>query len=899
MGVIPKVRRNTQINSGGAGSFTPARFTGQAALGAVSNIAGDIAGDALGREEARARNKLDLDFMRAASAYETGLGSIQMPEGGEGYTGLAESAFQGAFGELTQNVPDYLKDEYDGRIESLKIRLGDAAANRAEEEAQSFSRFNLQQGLEMITGEAARDPSAAERLNQRGLEMIQNNPDLSPAERRVMADALTEGLTETAETRRVQTDPLARAAYTGNMVGGPWSTPQEYPYLALAQVTSRSETGTTDVYVGNSVIATDTNGSKSYGIFGINSQGTMQQFVAANPDLGLTADPGTSEFNNQWRAAVQANPDLMLQRQFRWHEENVVEPAAQSIAGAGLPDISRDPRALAFVGDMIVQYGPRGVQKHLRAASGAGNVEEMIGMASESMRNSLDTDFRTYLSQNPSNRAGLLNRISKRENDSLGLTGVNTNLSAGSFNRVRAAAGDVMKQEQDRISAQNDITSAQLGVSVTKGQASQLDIDEALNNRVITPSRWESLSEQLFKAQEAERNASANRSSFQERLNLGDVGNPYDKDDRKAVNEMDEALERSLIENDQVELLPEARLQQLSATGVATEGHIADMRQGISTGNVDMFREIDRALQVAPRGFDGVPGGSDVLTAAKDFKAATRAGMTAENAARFADPNSEDRERADMTTINKEIAELEGESVLAKFDSFLPGDALSATPMMEQAILRDYRVQYEAARLRGLDPETAQERAISDLTAPFSGIYGRSALASGSLGERSAASAIARGPVLGALSEGGEVFDASAGVVRHPPENYYPPIDGNHDYLADDIEQSLRDLDGFGGEWFLMPDPVETDAAIKRQDRGEAIYPGYRVYYTDKQTGALEYVYWGMDAGEVSEIGQKARAAREQDFNRVSDFLQGQRGKEPFRMNVIPEGVPAMSAPIR
>lgn len=207
--------------------------------------------------------------------------------------------------------------------------------------------------------------------------------------------------------------------------GTGWRSVNQYPYLALAQLTNRAETGRHNLVEGSASIATDTNGSRSYGIFGINSQGTMQSFVAANPDLGLTASPGTPEFDAQWAAAVRRNPGRMVERQLRWHESSVVQPAQRSLVTSGLGRLSNDPRAVAFVADMVVQYGPGGVEKHLAAAAGARTVEQFIGAASQSMRDNLDGDFRTYLSQNPENRAGLIARIDRRGRDSLSLAGGN------------------------------------------------------------------------------------------------------------------------------------------------------------------------------------------------------------------------------------------------------------------------------------------------------------------------------------------------------------------------------------------------------------------------------------------------------------------------------------------
>lgn len=208
---------------------------------------------------------------------------------------------------------------------------------------------------------------------------------------------------------------------TTQVAGTGWKSVNQYPYLAMAQLTNRGETGRHNLVEGSATIATDTNGSRSYGVFGINSQGTMQGFVRDNPDLGLTAKPGTPEFDAQWASAVQRNPGRMVERQMRWHETKVIKPAQRSLVTSGHGGLSNDPRAIAFVADMVVQYGPGGVDKHLAAAAGATSVEQFIGAASQSMRDSLDSDFGSYLSQNPANRDGLVARIDRRGRDALSL----------------------------------------------------------------------------------------------------------------------------------------------------------------------------------------------------------------------------------------------------------------------------------------------------------------------------------------------------------------------------------------------------------------------------------------------------------------------------------------------
>lgn len=207
--------------------------------------------------------------------------------------------------------------------------------------------------------------------------------------------------------------------------GAQWKSVNQYPHLAMASLTARSETGKHNLVEATASIASDTNGTRSYGIFGINSGGTMQGFVDSNSDLGLTAKPGTPEFDRQWSALAAKNSKLLVERQLKWHEHKVVKPAQSQLVTNGQGRFSNDPRAIAFVSDMVVQYGKGGVKKHLLAAAGAQSVDQFIAAASQSMRDNLDGDFKSYLSQNPDNRRGLIARIDNRAKDSLSLASGN------------------------------------------------------------------------------------------------------------------------------------------------------------------------------------------------------------------------------------------------------------------------------------------------------------------------------------------------------------------------------------------------------------------------------------------------------------------------------------------
>ena len=60
-------------------------------------------------------------------------------------------------------------------------------------------------------------------------------------------------------------------------------------------------------------------GQFSYGVFGMNTNGAIYKFVAENPQFGLTAKPGTNEFNKQWETLAQTRGKELYNAQLLWY----------------------------------------------------------------------------------------------------------------------------------------------------------------------------------------------------------------------------------------------------------------------------------------------------------------------------------------------------------------------------------------------------------------------------------------------------------------------------------------------------------------------------------------------------------------------------------------------------
>lgn len=196
-------------------------------------------------------------------------------------------------------------------------------------------------------------------------------------------------------------------------------------------------------------IATDTGGSKSYGLLGLNSRsGSAALFAREHPDLGLTAQPGSDAFNRQWVAAAETNGDALYRAQQQYYADHIVAPMKEQLAAAGVPaNVAANPRVIAYMADRRVQMGDVGLSAALEAASGTATPEAFLAAVSATDRARLDQNFPSYLAEHPANRQGLLNRIDTRWRMSAAAS------EEGSSFDYPTALGEVMRRTEDKSPA--------------------------------------------------------------------------------------------------------------------------------------------------------------------------------------------------------------------------------------------------------------------------------------------------------------------------------------------------------------------------------------------------------------------------------------------------------------
>ena len=171
--------------------------------------------------------------------------------------------------------------------------------------------------------------------------------------------------------------------------------------------------------VGQIVRNDPKSGVSSYGVFGINSGGSVQSFVKDNPQFELNAKPASKEFDEQWIKISNEQPQKMLEAQLKWYDKNITVPLKNDLNKIVPTEFANDPRVLTYISDRRIQYGKTMEKKALGHASSAKTVEEFLSLISEYDLANLKDAFKTYLLNHPDNIRGLETRIREREKVSL------------------------------------------------------------------------------------------------------------------------------------------------------------------------------------------------------------------------------------------------------------------------------------------------------------------------------------------------------------------------------------------------------------------------------------------------------------------------------------------------
>jgi hypothetical protein len=248
-----------------------------------------------------------------------------------------------------------------------------------------------------------------------------------------VSSAVTEAAKTAAKTVTGGAAKTAVKAVTGGAVGTAVKVGAGVAGISVAAALSiERETGKSAkdaiTKVGQIVPNDPKPGVSSYGVFGINSGGSVQSFVKDNPQFELSAKPASKEFDEQWSKISKERPQEMLEAQLKWFDKNITIPVKNDLNKILPTQFAKDPKILTYMSDRRVQYGGVMESQALKYASSAKSVEEFLSLMSQYDLANLKTAFRTYLSTHPNAIKGLETRIREREKASLKVVENDSNL---------------------------------------------------------------------------------------------------------------------------------------------------------------------------------------------------------------------------------------------------------------------------------------------------------------------------------------------------------------------------------------------------------------------------------------------------------------------------------------
>lgn len=302
------------------------------------------------------------------------------PGGAAGFADNWVSGYTDNAKAFMQTVPENLREKYDLRLFDTERRFyGDAATfARKEQKRYTLAEINNKQSS-YYSRAAAGEPLSNIQADYK--TYVGKAPYLTPIEKdetllenlAALEDAHIQGRIERGEPydaiirdlrgSRPDTDknPELRAKpFTARLERAAGDE-------ARAAISVQLETGAQDPREGVANISRDAGGTKSYGNFGLNSQanGSIFQFVREHgKTFGLTAKPGSAQFDQQWRKAAAEMPGELHDAEMDWYHTNITADITKRLKNAGVPDaIAKDARVQAYFADRSIQQGEGSIDR--------------------------------------------------------------------------------------------------------------------------------------------------------------------------------------------------------------------------------------------------------------------------------------------------------------------------------------------------------------------------------------------------------------------------------------------------------------------------------------------------------------------------------------------------------
>lgn len=344
-----------------------------------------------------------------------------------GYDKIKESfekTIEDGLKPLTDFAPDLYK-MFENMFDWTKVKFSDI--QKMGGDVIDFFKGNLSELFSMDTLNKIKQ--IANRIVSRflGLESPQTTEMYDPEKERNAGEAEAQQYMRDLEAakRPAQTDPNYVNPRTPTRSRN--VSPPPAGISAAAAFSIKSESGATtkeEMYAkGGQIVDNDPKpGVKSYGIFGLNSGGSIQNFVKDNPQFNFKSSPPSVQFDEEWRNAAKTRPEELLNAQLGWYEKYILEPIKRelkSLLPAGIPV---DESLVMFMSDRRNQYGKVQEKQAAEFAADAKNSTEWIQKVTQYDLRNIESAFSTYLKNNPNNRPGLVNRITNRQSSSLAAT---------------------------------------------------------------------------------------------------------------------------------------------------------------------------------------------------------------------------------------------------------------------------------------------------------------------------------------------------------------------------------------------------------------------------------------------------------------------------------------------
>jgi hypothetical protein len=205
--------------------------------------------------------------------------------------------------------------------------------------------------------------------------------------------------------------------------------------LAAAAMSVRGETGgksldtvSTDAKKVGQVVQNDPKpGVSSYGIFGLNSGGSVQNFVKDNPQFGLSElQPASKQFDERWKNLAIEKTQEFYQAQINWYKKYVYDPVKADMQKLLPQHLGSDDGVVTYMADRRNQMGKLYEGEAITYAKNSNTPKEFIAKIAEhdSSESYIKKAFPTYLkTHGDKNIPGLQNRVRIREEMSIKVSG--------------------------------------------------------------------------------------------------------------------------------------------------------------------------------------------------------------------------------------------------------------------------------------------------------------------------------------------------------------------------------------------------------------------------------------------------------------------------------------------